>query len=108
MDDEGNNLTSSQEQMLMQFVDQLIDEKKIPKTDRLRAELKEKLTNVVLTEILMNLPDYLLDKINKATDEDHASDELIEQVINESGIDTTQITEKAMINFREEYLGKTD
>ena len=100
MKDEGKDLTASQKEVLAKFVDQMIDEKRMPKTDRLRAELEE------MTEILMNLPDYLLDKINAAYDEDRASDELIEEIVREAGIDTTQIAQKAMLSFREEFLAK--
>ena len=106
MKDEGKDLTASQKEVLAKFVDQMIDEKRMPKTDRLRAELEEKLSDAVMTEILMNLPDYLLDKINVAYDEDRASDELIEEIVREAGIDTTQIARKAMLNFREEFLAK--
>ena len=106
MKDEGKDLTASQKEVLAKFVDQMIDEKRMPKTDRLRAELEEKLSYAVMTEILMNLPDYLLDKINAAYDEDRASDELIEEIVREAGIDTTQIARKAMLNFREEFLAK--
>ncbi len=106
MKDDGKDLTASQKEVLARFIDQMIDEKRIPKTDRLRAELEEKLSDAVMTEILMNLPDYLLDKINAAYDENRASEELIEEIVKEAGIDTTQITRKAMLTFREEFLAK--
>ena len=106
MKDDGKDLTASQKEVLARFIDQMIDEKRIPKTDRLRAELEEKLSDAVMTEILMNLPDYLLDKINAAYDENRASEELIEEIVKEAGIDTTPITRKAMLTFREEFLAK--
>lgn len=106
MKDDGKDLTASQKEVLARFIDQMIDEKRIPKTDRLRAELEEKLSDAVMTEILMNLPDYLLDKINAAYDENRASEELIEEIVKEAGIDTTQITRRAMLTFREEFLAK--
>ena len=104
MKDEGNTFTTSQKEALVKFVDQMIDEYRVPKTDRLRAELEERLSDAVMTEILMNLPDYLLDKINAAYDENRASEELIAEIVREAGIDTTQIARKAMLNFREEFL----
>lgn len=104
MKDEGNTFTTSQKEALAKFVDQMIDEKRVPKTDRLRAELEERLSDAVMTEILMNLPDYLLDKINAAYDENRASEELIAEIVREAGIDTTQIARKVMLNFREEFL----
>ena len=48
MKDEGNNFTTSQKEVLARFVDQMIDEKRVPKTDRLRAELEEKLSDAVM------------------------------------------------------------
>ena len=104
MKDEGNTFTTSQKEALAKFVDQMIDEKRVPKTDRLRAELEERLSDAVMTEILMNLPGYLLDKSNAAYDENRASEELIAEIVREAGIDTTQIARKAMLNFREEFL----
>ena len=104
MENDGRTTTLSQEQVLEDFIDRMIEEKGVPKTDRLRAELEERLSDAVMTEILMNLPDYLLDKINAAYSENTATDELIASIVAESGIDTTQITEKAILNFREEYL----
>jgi hypothetical protein len=52
----------------------------------------------------MNLPDYLLDKINAAYDENKGGSELIEGIIKESGVNTEQIIEKTLTNFRDEYL----
>lgn len=104
MEDAGNSFAASDKAMLEHFVDQLIDEKGINKTDRLRAELMEKVSDTVMTEILMNLPDYLLDKITAAYDENTASEELIEGIVRESGIDTETITKNALINFRESFL----
>lgn len=104
---EGDGKSAApQKELLAQFIDQLIDEKGVPKTDRLKAELEERLTDAVMTEILMNLPDYLLDKMNAAYDEDRASEELVAELVAEAGIDTTQIAEKAMLNFREDFLKK--
>jgi len=53
MKDEGNTFTTSQKEALAKFVDQMIDEKRVPKTDRLRAELEERLSDAVMTEILI-------------------------------------------------------
>ena len=104
MKDEGKDLTASQKEVLARFIDQMIDEKRVPKTDRLRAELEEKLSDAVMTEILMNLQDNLLDKINSDYDENRASEELIAEIVREAGFDTTQIARKAMLNFREVFF----
>ena len=57
-----------------------------------------------MTEILMSLPDYLLDKINAARSENRDSIELIDGIIRESGVDTNQVVQKTLINFRDEFL----
>ena len=103
----GDNTTSyveSQEGTLEKFVERLMTEKKVPQSERLKTELLQKVSDAIITEILMNLPDYLLDKINAAYDDNKGSVELIEGIVKESGVDTKQIVEKTLSNFREEYL----
>ena len=103
----GDNTTSyavSQEGTLEKFVERLMTEKRVPQSERLKAELLQKVSDAIITEILMNLPDYLLDKINAAYDDNRGSVELIEGIVKESGVDTKQIVEKILSNFREEYL----
>ena len=56
----------------------------------------------------MNLPDYLVNKINDSLDSGEASDELIDSVIEESGIDANKIAEQAMLKFRENYLNNSE
>jgi hypothetical protein len=104
MEDNTGSVALSQEGALDRFVEQLIAEKKVPRTEQLKADLLQKLNDAILTEILMNLPDYLLDKINAAYDENKGGSELIEGVIKESGVNTEQIIEKTLTNFRDEYL----
>ena len=102
----GDNTTSyavSQEGTLEKFVERLMTEKRVPQSER-KAELLQKVSDAIITEILMNLPDYLLDKINAAYDDNRGSVELIEGIVKESGVDTKQIVEKTLSNFREEYL----
>ena len=96
----GDNTTSyavSQEGTLEKFVERLMTEKRVPQSE-------QKVSDAIITEILMNLPDYLLDKINAAYDDNRGSVELIEGIVKESGVDTKQIVEKTLSNFREEYL----
>lgn len=104
MEDNTGSVALSQNGALDRFVEQLIAEKKVPRTEQLKADLLQKLNDAILTEILMNLPDYLLDKINAAYDESKGGSELIEGIIKESGVNTEQIIEKTLTNFRDEYL----
>jgi hypothetical protein len=104
MEDNTGSVALSQNGALDRFVEQLIAEKKVPRTEQLKADLLQKLNDAILTEILMNLPDYLLDKINATYDENKGGSELIEGIIKESGVNTEQIIEKTLTNFRDEYL----
>jgi len=62
------------------------------------------LKDAVMTEILMSLPDYLVNRINEGFENGSATDELFDQAVEESGIDANKIAEKVMIKFRDDYL----
>lgn len=73
-----------------------------------KQQIAEDLKDAVMTEILMNLPDYLVNKINDSFDNGTASEEMIESVVEESGIDASKIAEKVMIKFRDDYLNNKE
>lgn len=104
MEDNIGSVALSQNGALDRFIEQLIAEKKVPRTEQLKADLLQKVSDAIMTEILMSLPDYLLDKINAARSENRDSIELIDGIIRESGVDTNQVVQKTLINFRDEYL----
>lgn len=104
MEDNTGSVALSQNGALDRFVEQLIAEKKVPRTEQLKANLLQKVSDAIMTEILMSLPDYLLDKINAAHSENRDSIELIDGIIRESGVDTNQVVQKTLINFRDEFL----
>ncbi len=104
MEDNTGSVALYQNGALDRFVEQLIAEKKVPRTEQLKADLLQKVSDAIMTEILMSLPDYLLDKINAARSENRDSIELIDGIIRESGVDTNQVVQKTLINFRDEYL----
>lgn len=104
MEDNTESVALSQNGALDRFVEQLIAEKEVPRTEQLKADLLQKVSDAIMTEILMSLPDYLLDKINAARSENRDSIELIDGIIRESGVDTNQVVQKTLINFRDEYL----
>lgn len=104
MEDNTESVALSQNGALDRFVEQLIAEKEVPRTEQLKADLLQKVSDAIMTEILMSLPDYLLDKINAARSENRDSIELIDGIIRESGVDTNQVVQKTLINFRDEFL----
>ena len=96
-----NQLT--QEQMLAVFVEKMISDKGITATDELRGKLYVALSDEVTKNMILAMPDYLVEKLNNEIDQG-ADERTINQVIKESGIDVETITEQTMMAFREKYL----
>ena len=96
-----NQLT--QEQMLAVFVEKMISDKGITATDELRGKLYVALLDEVTKNMILAMPDYLVEKLNNEIDQG-ADERTINQAIKESGIDVETITEQTMMAFREKYL----
>lgn len=106
--DESDLAGLTQDQLINLFIERLIKEKGGPSSELERNRIADNLKDFVMTGILMNLPDYLVNKINDSLDSGEASDELIDSVIEESGIDANKIAEQAMLKFRENYLNNSE
>ena len=98
----------TQYQLMDLFVDDLVKEKGQNISEAEKQKIADDLKDAVMTEILMSLPDYLVNKINDSFENDTASEEMIESVVEESGIDASKIAEKVMIKFRDDYLNKEE
>lgn len=98
----------TQDQLMDLFVDDLVKEKGRNISEAEKQKIADDLKDAVMTEILMSLPDYLVNKINDSFENDTASEEMIESVVEESGIDASKIAEKVMIKFRDDYLNKEE
>ena len=98
----------TQDQLMDLFVDDLVKEKGQNISEAEKQKIADDLKDAVMTEILMSLPDYLVNKINDSFENDTASEEVIESVVEESGIDASKIAEKVMIKFRDDYLNKEE
>lgn len=98
----------TQDQLMDLFVDDLVKEKGQNISEAEKRQIADDLKDAVMTEILMSLPDYLVNKINDSFENDTASEEMIESVVEESGIDASKIAEKVMIKFRDDYLNKEE
>ena len=96
-----NQLT--QEQMLAVFVEKMISDKGIAATDELRGKLYVALSDEVTKNMILAMPDYLVEKLNNEIDQG-ADERTINQAIKESGIDVETITEQTMMALREKYL----
>lgn len=93
----------SQEQIIAIYVERMIADKGVEPTDELRKELREKLSDEITKQLVLAMPDYLVNQLNEELDGD-ADDEKISKAIDESGIDVETITEKTMNAFRDNYL----
>jgi myosin head (motor domain) len=98
----------TQDQLMDLFVDDLVKEKGQNISEAEKQKIADDLKDAVMTEILMSLPDYLVNKINDSFENGTASEEMIESVVEESGIDASKIAEKVMIRFRDDYLNKEE
>ena len=98
----------TQDQLMDLFVDDLVKEKGQNISEAEKQKIADDLKDAVMTEILMSLPDYLVNKINDSFENDTASEEMIESVVEESGIDASKIAEKVMIKFRDDYLNNKE
>lgn len=101
---EANLSDLSQDQLVDLFIDELVKEKGSEVSELGRTRLAERLKDAVMTEILMSLPDYLVNKINDSYDNGTATEEMFDAAVEEAGVDTSKIAEKVMIKFRDDYL----
>ena len=97
----GDNL-KAQDELMNQYIEKMMNEAGIRVNDRLREDLK--MQEAILSEILMNLPDYLVDKISELFDAAEPDFNEVQKIIQESGIDVQSVTEKALEEFKENYL----
>lgn len=102
-DFQGDNL-KAQDELMNQYIEKMMSEAGVRVNDRLREDLKMKIQEAILSEILMNLPDYLVDKISELFDAAEPDFNEVQKIIQESGIDVQSVTEKALDEFKENYL----
>lgn len=88
-----------QEQIILIYVEKMIADKGVEPTDELRNKLRSELSEEITKNIVLAMPDYLVNQIN-----DDVDDETMNRLIDESGIDVETITEQTMTAFREKYL----
>lgn len=102
-DFQSDNL-KAQDELMNQYIEKMMSEAGVRVNDRLREDLKMKMQEAILSEILMNLPDYLVDKISELFDAAEPDFNEVQKIIQESGIDVQSVTEKALDEFKENYL----
>lgn len=96
----------SQDELLALFVEQLLIDKGEEATDERRAELVLEVNDRINMAVLRQMPDEMLDRLNAALDDPNTSDDEIEKMISESGVDIAKTANEEMVKFRDEYLGE--
>ena len=100
--------------LMNQFIRQMLVEKgmdDLPEEafDKMADELKEKLVYYINRNIIAELPAEQRHKLDVSLDDDTASFDSVNKLIEESGIDTEPIIEQTLIDFKEQYLkGETE
>ncbi|MBR0460672.1 hypothetical protein IJI91_01625 [Candidatus Saccharibacteria bacterium] len=95
--------------LMDQFIKQMLIDKgmgDIPEEDfaRMASELKEKLIYYINRNIIAQLPAEQRHKLDVSLDDDTASFESVNALIEESNLNTEPIIEQTLIEFKEQYL----
>lgn len=95
----------SQDELLALFVEQLLVDKGIEATKELREELANDINDQINIRILNRMPDAAVGRLNAALDNPDTTDEQIDKIIEESGVDVDGIVEQTLVDFRNGYIG---
>ena len=90
-----------------QYIDRLLDRKQVLGREREteKQRLFNELNDLVLRAVIKALSDDKLAELNHVLDEDEMSEEQIDKVVNDSGVDMTEVTRTVLIKFENEYSG---
>lgn len=94
-----------QDELMQMFVDKMIADKGVEATAELKADLLAKMNDRISTGIVKAMPDYLVERIDKSVAEGTDTPELYEGAIIEAGINVSEVTQKEMRAFYDEYVG---
>lgn len=86
------------------YVVNLLRVKGEPETAEVRTDLLKRVNDAVDQALIEALPIEQLDKLENATKESRVDDNLVEQLLNETGINSETVIRKALDSFRREYL----
>lgn len=93
------------------FINDILDDKKLPGLDeevraQLARDLRQRLLDQINRAIIEALPEDKLGELDAAMDRSDVSEEHIQRLIIDSGIDIKRITVETMLRFRDLYLGQ--
>lgn len=90
------------EQLILVFVEQLMVEKGVERSEELKNQLIEKLGEKMNEAVIMKLSDEAVARINAGG----VSEEKMMEMVEREGINMEELTEKVMTDFRERYLAE--
>ena len=95
--------------LMNQFIRQLLEEKGVADVpeevfEQMAKELKEKLIYYINRNIIAQLPAEQRRKLDVSLDDNTASFDSVNALIEESGINTEPIIEQTLLDFKEQYL----
>ncbi len=101
--------TATSQQQLEEFVDDMLTEKNLPGlSDDVRPdvikEVVQTLQELINRAIINALPDDKLEEISKRIEDENTSLVQIQDLVQQSGIDTEKIVTNTLIEFRRLYL----
>lgn len=93
-----------QDDPLKPFVDSLLEKSGRSGDDAARAEITNKIDEAVERALIEALPLDQLDKLDEAVKKGIATEEMVDELLIEGGVDTNSVIEQAMHDFEEDYL----
>src|SRR5574344_335957 len=97
----------SQDQLIAVFAEKMINDKGIEPTDELRTKVINEINDNIDEKIFASLPDYLVDRLKNGFENNMSEDE-VNKILDESGIDIDTITQDAMIDYRNKFLAEKE
>ncbi len=91
-------------QLIMIFIEGLIEEKGLVGNDRLRADLKRRFDVFYGMKLAQQLSADEKEQVQEASRFDALNSSVLTQILEDSGVDTENIIQKAMDGFRVQYL----
>lgn len=93
------------------FINGILDDKKLPGLDeevraQLVRDLRVRLLDQINRAVIEALPEDKLTELDAAMDNSDATDEQVQRLIVDSGVDVKRITVETMLRFRDLYLGQ--
>ena len=89
---------------LDEFISELLEARGVEETLENHAELLEKVNDKIDRAILAALPGEALDRMEGALEDGSATENMVKNLVEGSGINVEEITIKALEDFRDEFL----